>query len=157
MKKWKSLSRVRLYSSWNSPGHNTGEGSLSLIQGIFPTQGLNPRLLHCRQILYQLSYEGSPTPLLIYWLNQSQTHSNSSRRNMALIIHISFGVWSVQDCSQVLKPSNLSFRQLSPIPPSNLWNIFTFLYSRNCAVLWNHLALNSLMIKFIISWSISFL
>ena len=60
----------------------------------------------------------------------------------------SFGVWSVQDCSQVSKPSNLNFRQLSPIPPSNLWNIFTFLYSRNCAVLWNHLDLNSLMVEF---------
>ena len=35
---------------------NTGVGSLSLLQGIFPTQGLNWGLLHCRQILYQLSY-----------------------------------------------------------------------------------------------------
>ena len=48
------------YSPWNSPGQNTGVGSLSLLQGIFPTQGLNPGLLRCRQILYQLSYEGSP-------------------------------------------------------------------------------------------------
>ena len=39
---------------------NTGVGSLSLLQGIFPTQESNPGLLHCRQILYQLSYEGSP-------------------------------------------------------------------------------------------------
>ena len=48
-----------LYSPWNSPGQNTGEGSLSFLQGIFPTQGSNPGLLHCRQILYQLSHEGS--------------------------------------------------------------------------------------------------
>ena len=34
--------------------------SLSLLQGIFPTQGQNPGLLHCRQILYQLSHQGSP-------------------------------------------------------------------------------------------------
>ena len=40
---------------WNSPGQNTGMGSLSLLQGIFPTQGLNPGLLHYRWILYQLS------------------------------------------------------------------------------------------------------
>ena len=46
---------------WNSPGQNTGEGSLSLLQGIFLTQELNPGLLQCRQILYQLSYQGSPT------------------------------------------------------------------------------------------------
>ena len=41
---------------WNSPGQNTEVGILSLLQGIFPTQGLNPGLLHCRQILYQLSH-----------------------------------------------------------------------------------------------------
>ena len=44
-----------LYSPWNSPGQNTGVGSLSLLQGISPTQELNPGLPHCRQILYQLS------------------------------------------------------------------------------------------------------
>ena len=47
------------YSPWNSPGQNTGVGSLSLLQGMFPTQGLNPGLPHCRQILYQLSHQGS--------------------------------------------------------------------------------------------------
>ena len=41
-------------------GQNTGVGSLSLLQQIFPTQGLNPGLLHCRWILYQLSHQGSP-------------------------------------------------------------------------------------------------
>ena len=46
-----------LYGPWNSPGQNTGVGSLSLLQGIFPIQGLNPGLLHCRQILYQLSHQ----------------------------------------------------------------------------------------------------
>ena len=50
---------LRLYSPWNSLGQNTGVGSLSLLQGIFPTQGSNPSLLHCRQILYQLSQKGS--------------------------------------------------------------------------------------------------
>ena len=49
-----------LYSPWNSPGQNTGGGSLSLLQRIFPTLGQNPGLLLCRQILYQLSYQGSP-------------------------------------------------------------------------------------------------
>ena len=48
-----------LYSPWNSPDHNTGAGSLSLLQGIFPTQELNPGLPHCRQILYQLNCQGS--------------------------------------------------------------------------------------------------
>ena len=49
-----------LYSPWNSPSQNTGVGRHSLLQGIFPTQGVNPSLPHCRQILYQLSQEGSP-------------------------------------------------------------------------------------------------
>ena len=46
-------------SPWNSPGQNSEVGSLSLLQGIFPTQELNPGLPHCRQILYQLSHQGS--------------------------------------------------------------------------------------------------
>ena len=41
--------------SWNSPGQNTELGSISLLQGIFPTQGSNPGLPHHRWILYQLS------------------------------------------------------------------------------------------------------
>ena len=45
---------------WNSLGQNTGVGSLSLLQGIFPSQELNPGLPYCRQILYQLSHKGSP-------------------------------------------------------------------------------------------------
>ena len=45
---------------WNSPGQSTGVGSLSLLQGIFPTQGSNPGIPHCGQILYQLSHKGSP-------------------------------------------------------------------------------------------------
>ena len=42
--------------SWNSPGKNIGEGSHSLLQGIFPTQGSNSGLLYCRLILYCLSH-----------------------------------------------------------------------------------------------------
>ena len=59
-----------LYSPWNSPGQNTGVGSLSLLQGIFPTQGSNPGLPHCRWILYHLSHKGSPVLCgccIIFW------------------------------------------------------------------------------------------
>ena len=48
-------------SNTGSPGQDTGVGSLSVLQGIFPTQGPNPGLLHCRRILYQLSHKGSPS------------------------------------------------------------------------------------------------
>ena len=45
---------------WNSPGQNSGVGSPSLLQGIFPTQGSNPGLSRGRQTLYVLSHLGSP-------------------------------------------------------------------------------------------------
>ena len=45
-------------SPWNFPGKSTGVGCHFLLQGIFPTQGSNPGLLHCRQTLYRLSHEG---------------------------------------------------------------------------------------------------
>ena len=51
---------TRLLCPWNSPDQNTGVGSHSLLQGIFQTQGLNPGLPRCRQILYQLSHKRSP-------------------------------------------------------------------------------------------------
>ena len=44
----------------NSPGKNTGVGCHALLQGIFPAQGLNPGLPHCRWILYQLTHQGNP-------------------------------------------------------------------------------------------------
>ena len=55
-----------LYSPWNSPGNSTGVGNLSLLQEIFPTQGSNPGLPYCRQILHQLSHKGSPR--IVEWL-----------------------------------------------------------------------------------------
>ena len=55
-----SLRPRGLYSPCNSLSKNTGVGSLSLLQGIFPTQGSDPGLPHCRWILYQLSHKGSP-------------------------------------------------------------------------------------------------
>ena len=54
------LQPTRLPCPWGFPGKDTGVGGHFLLQGIFPTQGSNLDLLHCRQILYHLSYEGSP-------------------------------------------------------------------------------------------------
>ena len=67
-----SLPPHGLHSPWNSPGQNTGVGSLSLLQGIFPTKGSNPGLPHCRWILYQLTHKGSPTLIcfLSRWIYQ---------------------------------------------------------------------------------------
>ena len=52
-----SLPRSSVHRS--SPGKNTGVGCHALLQGIFPTQGLNPGLPHCRRILYHLSHQGT--------------------------------------------------------------------------------------------------
>ena len=83
--KWKSVSHVCLfetpwiYSPWNSPGHNTGVGSLSLLQGTFPTQGLNPGLPHCRWVLYQRSHLGSPR--ILEWVAYPFSSRSSWPRN----------------------------------------------------------------------------
>ena len=60
-----SLQPHGLYSPWNSPGQNTGVGSLCLLQGIFLTQESNWGLLNCSWILYQLSYQGSPWEMMV--------------------------------------------------------------------------------------------
>ena len=56
------------HSPWNSLGQNIGVGSLSLLQGIFPSQGSSPGLLHWRWMFYQLSHQGSPSVVLNQWL-----------------------------------------------------------------------------------------
>lgn len=48
-----------------SPGKNTGVGYHALCQGIFPTQGSNPSLLHCRRILYSWRHQGSPNLFIV--------------------------------------------------------------------------------------------
>ena len=73
-----SLQYDALYSPWNSPGQNTGMGSHSLLQGIFPTQGSNPGLLHCRRILYQLSHKGSPR--ILEWVAYPFSSGSSQPR-----------------------------------------------------------------------------
>ena len=74
-----SLRPHGLCSPWNSSGQDTGVGSLSLLQGIFPTQRSNRGLLHCRQILYQLSHKGSPT--ILEWVAYPFSRGSSRPRN----------------------------------------------------------------------------
>ena len=61
------------HNPWNYPGQNTGVRSFSLLQGIFPTQGLSPGLLHCRQILYQLNQSGTNSKHLLSFSGGSVT------------------------------------------------------------------------------------
>ena len=54
---------------WDSPGKNTGVACHFLLQGIFPPQGSNPQLLHCRRILYRWA-SGKPSSVLTYHLKK---------------------------------------------------------------------------------------
>ena len=87
-----------LYSPWNSPGQNTGVGSLSLLQGIFPTQGSNQGLLHCRQILYQLSHRESPR--MMEWVTFPFSRGSSQPRNWTRVSCIAgrfFPNWATRE------------------------------------------------------------
>ena len=81
-----------LYSPWNSPGQNTGVGSRSLLQGIFPTQGSNPGLLHCRWILYQLSHKGIPR--ILEWAAYPFSSRSSQPRNWTRVSCIARGFFT---------------------------------------------------------------
>ena len=100
-----SLQPHRIYSPWNSPGPNPGVGSLSLLQKIFPTQGLNPGLLHCRQIFYQLSHKGSPR--ILEWVAYPFSSGSSRPRS-----------WTGVSCTAGGFFTNGAIR-----PVSNLWSV----------------------------------
>ena len=72
---------TRLPCPWNSPSKNPGMGCHSLLQGIFPTQGLNPGPLHCRKTLYHLSHSGPPN-----WVRE-RLNSRWCRKEGSLVIH----------------------------------------------------------------------
>ena len=102
-----SLRPHGLYSPWNSPGQNTVVGSLSLLQWIFPTQGLNPGLLHCRQILYQLSHRGSQR--ILEWVASPFSRGSSQPRNQTRVSCTAGGFftsWAARE-AQCLCPTRL--------------------------------------------------
>ena len=91
-----SLRPRGLYSPWTPPGQNTEVGSLSLLQGIFPTQGSNPGLSYCRQILYQLSHKGSPQ--ILGWVAYPFSSGSSWPRNQTGVSFIAgrfFTNWAI--------------------------------------------------------------
>ena len=81
-----------LYSPWISPGQNTGVGSPSLLQGIFPTLGSNPGLPHCRWILYQLSHQGIPR--ILEWVAYPFSRASSQPRNQTRLSCIAGGFFT---------------------------------------------------------------
>ena len=77
--------------------------SSSLIQGIFPTQESNPGLLHWRQILYQLSYQGSPK--ILEWVTYPFSRKSSQPRNPTRISCLAGGFfisWTIREALTML-------------------------------------------------------
>ena len=103
--------------------------SLSLLQGIFPTQESNPGLLHCRQILYQLSYQGSLImcdallsclqlcdPMDCSWTNSS-VHGDSPGKNTGVGCHALLqGIFPTRELNQGLLHCTQILYQLSYQP-----------------------------------------
>ena len=95
-----------LCSPWNSLGQNTGVGSLSLLQGIFPTQGSNPGLPHCRQIPYQLSHKGSP---ILEWVAYPFSSGSSWPKYQTRVSWIAGGFftnWAIREAQHDKITSN---------------------------------------------------
>ena len=76
----------------NSPGKNIGVVCHALLQGIFPTQGSNSGLLHCRRILYHLSHQGSLR--ILEWIAYPFSHGYSQSRNWTRVSCISGGFFT---------------------------------------------------------------
>ena len=96
----KSLQGHRLYSPWNSPGQKNAVGTHSLLQQIFPTQGLNPGLPHWKQILYQLSHQGSPR--ILGWLAYPFSSGSSPPRNRTRVSCIAGGFFTSWATREIL-------------------------------------------------------
>ena len=79
-------------SPWNPPDQNTGVGSLSLLQGVFPTQESNRSLPHCMWILYQLSHKGSPR--ILEWVAYVFSSGLSQPRNQTKVSCITGGFFT---------------------------------------------------------------
>ena len=98
--KVKSLSCVRLFATpWtvslpgsSGGGKSTGVGCHFLLQGIFPTQGSNPCLPHCTQILYQLSHQGSPR--LLEWVVYPFSGGTCQPRNWSGVFCLAGGFFT---------------------------------------------------------------
>ena len=90
-----------IYSPRNSPGQNNGVDNLSLLQGIIPTQGLNPALPHCRWFLYQLSHQGRPR--ILEWVAYPFSSRSSQSRNQTGVSCIAGGFftsWATREAQE---------------------------------------------------------
>ena len=115
-----------LYHPWNSSGQNTGVGSLSLLQGIFQTQGSCPGLPHCRQILSQLSHKRSPR--ILEWVAYPFSRGSSRPRNQTGVSCIAgrfFTTWAIREVHNIDWPLiKVTFSSLALKLHGIWWRIF---------------------------------
>ena len=118
---------ARLLCLWDSPGKNTGVGFHALLQGIFPTQGSNVYLLHCRQILYHWAMGETQwslySPIICHKylsakLNHSQNQLRKGLRNRKILQSISVQNLSSPGVSTGAMSTGHRQPKLSPFVPS---------------------------------------
>ena len=107
------LQSSRLFCPWNSPGKNTGMGSHSLLQRIFPTQGLKLGLPHCRQVLYHLSHQFSSVVQSCPTLCNPMNHSTPG-----LPVHQQLPDFTQTHVHRVRDAIQPSYPLSSPSPPA---------------------------------------
>ena len=138
--KQKKILRL-IWDPWREK--STGVGSLSLLQRIFPTQGLNPGLPHCRRILYHLSHQGSPR--ILEWVAYPFSSRSSRARDQTRVSCIAgrfFTSWATREahekstrgCNTVLRPWMPGFQ--SQLCHLQLWG----LESLGCSQRWESAA-----------------
>ena len=111
---------------WNSPGQNTGVSSLSLLHGVFPTQGSNPSLPYWRQILYQLEPTGKPKNTGVDSLPLLQGIFLTQELNQGLLhCRQILSQLSYKGCPYVLW---LFWNSVLPLPPSFALNEYYFVH-----------------------------
>ena len=132
--------------SWDSPGRNAGVGCHFLLRRIFPTQGSNPDLPHCRQILYHLSHQGSPKRILGWvaisssrethcqpqtnWGARSSPADAHFLRDLSWFQYLTFWVialHTVNSCSYCFKFTSKEWAQEILGPQHPKLNVFLFL------------------------------
>ena len=116
----------------DSPGKNTGVGCHALLQEVFPTQGLNPGLPHCRQIIYPLSPQGNPKKAQ-YSVSSVQSLSRvqhatpwTAAHQASLSITNSRSLLKLMSIESVMPSNHLILCHLLLLPPSILPSIRVF-------------------------------
>ena len=120
--------------SWNSLGQNIGAGSLSLLQGTFPAQGLNPGLLHCGRILCQLSHKGSSR--ILEWVAYPFSCGSSQPRNQTGVSCFAgrfFTNWAIREAQSENHSVDFLFGSLWPHGLHSPWNSPGQKYTFTCS------------------------